>query len=80
MRRVLSSIKPKAVVVEDQARLAQAQLNPSGQTVAASFQAPVIFRIAQDLTKMQVDTMKGFSTYIIRSLPNLARLSACRGG
>jgi HlyD family secretion protein len=27
-----------------------------GQTVAASFQAPVIFRIAQDLTKMQVDT------------------------
>ncbi len=27
-----------------------------GQTVAASFQAPVIFEIAQDLTKMQVDT------------------------
>jgi HlyD family secretion protein len=27
-----------------------------GQTVAASFQAPVIFQIAQDLTKMQVDT------------------------
>jgi HlyD family secretion protein len=27
-----------------------------GQTVAASFQAPVIFLIAQDLTKMQVDT------------------------
>lgn len=27
-----------------------------GQTVAASFQAPVIFLIAQDLTRMQVDT------------------------
>lgn len=27
-----------------------------GQTVAASFQAPTIFNIAQDLTKMQVDT------------------------
>ena len=27
-----------------------------GQTVAASFQAPTIFSIAQDLTKMQVDT------------------------
>jgi HlyD family secretion protein len=27
-----------------------------GQTVAASFQAPVIFLIAQDLTQMQVDT------------------------
>jgi len=27
-----------------------------GQTVAASFQAPIIFLIAQDLTKMQVDT------------------------
>jgi len=27
-----------------------------GQTVAASFQAPVIFLVAQDLTKMQVDT------------------------
>ncbi|PYS52970.1 MAG: efflux RND transporter periplasmic adaptor subunit [Acidobacteria bacterium] len=27
-----------------------------GQTVAASFQAPTIFAIAQDLTKMQVDT------------------------
>ncbi len=27
-----------------------------GQTVAASFQAPVIFVIAQDLTQMQVDT------------------------
>jgi HlyD family secretion protein len=27
-----------------------------GQTVAASFQAPTIFTIAQDLTKMQVDT------------------------
>jgi HlyD family secretion protein len=27
-----------------------------GQTVAASFQAPTIFLIAQDLTKMQVDT------------------------
>jgi HlyD family secretion protein len=27
-----------------------------GQTVAASFQAPTIFDIAQDLTKMQVDT------------------------
>jgi HlyD family secretion protein len=27
-----------------------------GQTVAASFQAPVIFTIAQDLTRMQVDT------------------------
>ena len=27
-----------------------------GQTVAASFQAPTIFEIAQDLTKMQVDT------------------------
>ncbi|HYA17108.1 MAG TPA: efflux RND transporter periplasmic adaptor subunit [Bryobacteraceae bacterium] len=27
-----------------------------GQTVAASFQAPVIFLIAQDMTKMQVDT------------------------
>jgi HlyD family secretion protein len=27
-----------------------------GQTVAASFQAPVIFLIAKDLTKMQVDT------------------------
>ncbi len=27
-----------------------------GQTVAASFQAPTIFVIAQDLTKMQVDT------------------------
>lgn len=30
-----------------------------GQTVAASFQAPVIFLIAQDLTKMQVDTNVG---------------------
>jgi HlyD family secretion protein len=27
-----------------------------GQTVAASFQAPTIFLVAQDLTKMQVDT------------------------
>src|SRR5262249_31670728 len=27
-----------------------------GQTVAASFQTPVLFLIAQDLTKMQVDT------------------------
>src|SRR5262249_52376368 len=27
-----------------------------GQTVAASFSAPTIFQIAQDLTKMQVDT------------------------
>src|SRR5258708_4603451 len=27
-----------------------------GQTVAASFQAPTIFDIAQDLTKMQIDT------------------------
>jgi HlyD family secretion protein len=27
-----------------------------GQTVAASFQAPTIFEIAQDLTQMQVDT------------------------
>ena len=27
-----------------------------GQTVAASFQAPTIFQIAQDLTQMQVDT------------------------
>ena len=27
-----------------------------GQTVAASFQAPDIFDIAQDLTQMQVDT------------------------
>ncbi len=27
-----------------------------GQTVAASFQAPTIFEVAQDLTKMQVDT------------------------
>jgi HlyD family secretion protein len=27
-----------------------------GQTMAASFQAPTIFEIAQDLTKMQVDT------------------------
>jgi len=30
-----------------------------GQTVAASFQAPIIFLIAQDLTKMQVDTNVG---------------------
>ncbi len=30
-----------------------------GQTVAASFQAPTIFVIAQDLTKMQVDTNVG---------------------
>ena len=30
-----------------------------GQTVAASFQAPVIFLIARDLTKMQVDTNVG---------------------
>lgn len=28
----------------------------AGQTVAASFQAPVLFTIAQDLTKMQIDT------------------------
>ena len=28
----------------------------AGQTVAASFQAPTLFTIAQDLTKMQVDT------------------------
>ncbi|MDD5153248.1 MAG: efflux RND transporter periplasmic adaptor subunit [Desulfovibrionales bacterium] len=28
----------------------------AGQTVAASFQAPVLFTIAKDLTKMQVDT------------------------
>ncbi len=28
----------------------------AGQTVAASFQAPTIFEIAQDLTRMQVDT------------------------
>ena len=27
-----------------------------GQTVAASFQAPVLFRIAEDLRKMQVNT------------------------
>jgi len=66
----------RAVVQEDQATLAQAQLNLDhtkllrrstersyrgnmdvGQTVAASFQAPTIFLIAQDLTKMQVDTM-----------------------
>ena len=30
-----------------------------GQTVAATFQAPTIFLIAQDLTKMQVDTNVG---------------------
>lgn len=30
-----------------------------GQTVAASFQSPTIFLIAQDLTKMQVDTNVG---------------------
>ena len=30
-----------------------------GQTIAASFQAPTIFVIAQDLTKMQVDTNVG---------------------
>lgn len=30
-----------------------------GQTVAASFQTPTIFVIAQDLTKMQVDTHVG---------------------
>ena len=65
----------RAVVQQDQAILAQAQLNLGhtrilapvdgtvesrnmdvGQTVAASFQAPTIFLIAQDLTKMQVDT------------------------
>jgi HlyD family secretion protein len=34
----------------------QARNMDVGQTVAASFQAPVIFLIAQDLTKMQVDT------------------------
>jgi HlyD family secretion protein len=64
-----------AVGAQDQAALAQAQLNLDhtrivapvdgtvesrnmdvGQTVAASFQAPVIFLMAQDLTKMQVDT------------------------
>lgn len=64
-----------AVVAEDRAILAQAQLNLDhtrilapvdgtvqsrnmdvGQTVAATFQAPVIFLIAKDLTKMQVDT------------------------
>lgn len=64
-----------AVAAQDQASLAQAELNLDhtrilapvdgtvesrnmdvGQTVAASFQAPVIFLIAQDLTKMQVDT------------------------
>jgi HlyD family secretion protein len=63
------------VVQQQQAALAQAQLNLAhtrilapvdgtviarnmdvGQTVAASFQAPTIFQIAQDLTKMQVDT------------------------
>ena len=27
-----------------------------GQTVAASFQTPTLFTIAQDLTKMQIDT------------------------
>ena len=65
----------KAVEQQDEAALAQAQLNLEhtrivapvdgtviarnmdvGQTVAASFQAPTIFNIAQDLTKMQVDT------------------------
>jgi len=64
-----------AVVAQDRAILAQAQLNLDhtrilapvdgtvqsrnmdvGQTVAATFQAPVIFLIAKDLTKMQVDT------------------------
>jgi HlyD family secretion protein len=65
----------QAVEQQDEAALAQAQLNLEhtrilapvdgtviarnmdvGQTVAASFQAPTIFNIAQDLTKMQVDT------------------------
>ena len=73
--RAPSSIRPEPSSREDQAILAQAQLNLDhtrilapvdgtvesrnmdvGQTVAASFQAPVIFLIAQDLTKMQVDT------------------------
>jgi HlyD family secretion protein len=70
--------QPKAVVAQDQAILAQAQLNLDhtrivapvdgtvesrnmdvGQTVAASFQAPVTFLIAQDLTRMKVDTKRG---------------------
>ena len=65
----------EAVVKQDAAALAQAQLDLDhtrilapvdgtvvsrnmdvGQTVAASFQAPTIFLIARDLTKMQVDT------------------------
>lgn len=65
----------QAVVKQDDAALAQAQLDLDhtyirapvdgvvvsrnvdvGQTVAASLQAPTLFLIAQDLTKMQVDT------------------------
>ena len=73
--RATNWIRRKPSWPQDQAILAQAQLNLDhtrilapvdgtvesrnmdvGQTVAASFQAPVIFLIAQDLTKMQVDT------------------------
>ena len=52
-----------------------------GQTVAASFQAPVLFTIAKDLTKMQVDTNVSESdiggitegkpaTFVVDAFPN----------
>jgi HlyD family secretion protein len=97
MWRAPSLDQASAVVAQDEAILAQAQLNLShtrivapadgtvqsrnmdvGQTVAASFQAPVIFLIAQDLTKMQVDTnvmkpMQGRSASINRRATNANR-------
>ncbi len=45
--------KANLQIAEAQVKQAQAQLDTA---VAASFQAPVLFTIAKDLTKMQVDT------------------------
>ncbi len=60
-----------------------------GQTVAASFQAPVLFTIAKDLTKMQVDTNVSESdiggitegkpaTFVVDAYPNQVFRGAIR--
>jgi len=54
-----------------------------GQTAAASFAAPTVFEIAQDLTKMQVDTnvddpMSAISEWGTTQLPNRPSLAENR--
>ena len=48
-----------------------ARLVDLGQTVAASFQTPVLIQIAQDLSKMAIDTL------VMKESPRWATCSAC---